>query len=109
MLAHDRRIRKDAPNHRLSSIAGVHIAARRTPGMCRSNTERVEPLAMCASGNLAFSVWIERSEARVVGRDDYAPLALRVTHIFRRESGGWKIIHRHGDAVTEQAQTPPVQ
>jgi ketosteroid isomerase-like protein len=45
----------------------------------------------------------------VVGRDDYAPLALRVTHIFRRENGEWKIIHRHGDAVVEQAQTPPVR
>lgn len=71
--------------------------------------QSVEPLAMGASGDLAFSVWIERGEARVVGRDDYAPLALRVTHIFRRENGDWKIIHRHGDAVMEQADMPPVR
>ena len=51
----------------------------------------------------------ERSEVRVVGREDYVPLVLRVTHIFRRENGDWKIIHRHGDAVVEQAETPPVR
>jgi ketosteroid isomerase-like protein len=103
------------------TVLGAMGAYYRGPEQVRQNTEfvashfhggrnqRVEPLAMGASGELAFSVWIERGEARVAGRDDYAPLALRVTHIFRRESGGWKIIHRHGDAVTKQAQTPPVQ
>ena len=48
---------------------------------------RIEPLAMGASGDLAYTVWIERGEVRVVGRDDYVPLALRATHIFRRENG----------------------
>ncbi|MEP7023125.1 MAG: nuclear transport factor 2 family protein [Actinomycetota bacterium] len=29
-------------------------------------------------------------------------MPLRVTHIFRREDGEWKIVHRHGD----YAQSP---
>jgi len=70
---------------------------------------RFEPLAMGASGDLAYTVWIERGEVRVVGRDDYVPLALRVTHIFRRENGDWKLIHRHGDGVAEKSDVPPAR
>jgi ketosteroid isomerase-like protein len=84
----------------------AEFVASRFHGGRNQQTERV---AVGASGDLGYSVWIERGEARVAGRDDYAPLALRVTHIFRREAGEWRIIHRHGDAVMEQAQTPPVR
>ena len=61
----------------------------------------VERLAAGVSGDLAFAVWIERGEVRVEGRDEPGPLAVRVTHIFRREAGAWRIIHRHGDPITQ--------
>ena len=61
----------------------------------------VEAMAACESGDLAYAVWIERGQARVEGRDAAGPLAVRVTHIFRREEGAWRIIHRHGDPITE--------
>ena len=35
------------------------------------------------------------------GKDAAGPLAVRVTHIFRREEGAWRIIHRHGDPISE--------
>jgi ketosteroid isomerase-like protein len=55
------------------------------------------------SGDLAFSVWIEHfGDVRVAGREESAPLTVRVTHIFRREEGAWKLIHRHGDQVAER-------
>lgn len=50
------------------------------------------------SGDLAYSVGFERYRVAVAG----APLAaveLRATHVYRREEGGWKIVHRHGDAA----------
>ena len=49
---------------------------------------------------LAYVVRVERAEARVGGRGDLAPIALRVTMIFRPEDGEWKVVHRHADPIT---------
>ena len=62
----------------------------------------VELLASGMSGDLAYAIWIERGQVRVVGKEDFAPLVVRVTHLFRREDGAWKLIHRHGDTVVEK-------
>jgi ketosteroid isomerase-like protein len=63
-----------------------------------------EPLAMEESGDLAYTVYLEKGEARVEGMDEYRPLALRVTLIFRREGGAWKIIHRHADPILQKTE-----
>jgi SnoaL-like domain len=31
------------------------------------------------------------------------PYTLRVTHVYRREDGEWKIVHRHADAPLDQS------
>jgi ketosteroid isomerase-like protein len=49
---------------------------------------------------LAYIVEIERTKAKVGGREDVAPSALRVTMIFRPEEGTWKVVHRHADPIT---------
>ena len=41
----------------------------------------------------AYTVWIERQQARLGGRQDITPFTLRVTMIFRPEDGEWKIVH----------------
>ena len=64
-----------------------------------------EYLASGASGDLAYTVTIERSEVRLVGQDVPAFMPLRVTHIFRKENGEWKLIHRHADPLMEQDRT----
>jgi ketosteroid isomerase-like protein len=48
----------------------------------------------------AYVVEIERGVAKVGGREEISPWALRVTMIFRPEEGTWKIVHRHADPVT---------
>ena len=45
---------------------------------------------------LACVVWVERSKAKVVGKDT-EPFDLRVTMILRPEEGTWKVAHRHAD------------
>jgi ketosteroid isomerase-like protein len=62
----------------------------------------VEYLAMKVSGELAYTVAIERSTVRLAGQEQPAPMALRVTHIFQRENGGWKLLHRHADPMLEK-------
>jgi len=57
-----------------------------------------EVMAAGASGDLAYVVGIEHTSASVEGRAP-SPYQLRVTTIFRREGGEWKVVHRHGDPV----------
>jgi len=54
-----------------------------------------EVLSAGASGELGYVVGIERSTT-VIGERE-ATYALRVTTLFRREDGAWKVIHRHAD------------
>jgi ketosteroid isomerase-like protein len=55
-----------------------------------------EVLGAGVSCDLGYVAAIERSVAGGPGRDP-APYALRVTTVFRREDGEWKVVHRHGD------------
>jgi ketosteroid isomerase-like protein len=59
-----------------------------------------ETVAKYVTPELAYTVWIERQEAKFGGREDVAPIALRVTMIFRPEDGAWKVVHRHADPIT---------
>jgi ketosteroid isomerase-like protein len=59
-----------------------------------------ETLAEYVTPELAYIVWVERTKAKVGGGEDVAPIALRVTRIFRAEDGTWKIVHRHADPIT---------
>ena len=60
----------------------------------------VDIVAAGVSGDLAYTVAYERSELSTDG-GPVASNLLRVTHVYRREDGEWKIVHRHAD-------TPPV-
>lgn len=59
-----------------------------------------ERVSAYATGDLAYTVEIERFRAKVGGASDLTPLALRVTTIFRREDTAWRVVHRHADPIT---------
>jgi len=66
-------------------------------------TEKFEYLNTGVSGDLAFTVGIEHQEGvQMVDQEKPAPRALRVTQIFRREDGVWKLLHRHADPLIEK-------
>jgi ketosteroid isomerase-like protein len=59
-----------------------------------------ENIAKYVTPELAYIVELDHTKARVGGRQDVAPFALRVTTIFRPEDGTWKVVHRHADPIT---------
>jgi ketosteroid isomerase-like protein len=50
-----------------------------------------------ASGDLAVLVGVERQHGTVAGIEQ--DWSLRVTLVFRREVSGWRLVHRHADAL----------
>ncbi len=60
----------------------------------------VENVVKHVTPELAYIVRVERTKAKVAGREDVASIALRATMIFRPEDGVWKIVHRHADPIT---------
>lgn len=61
-----------------------------------NGTFEYEVLAAGASGDLGYIAGIEHSSASVGGGEPEA-YQLRVTTVFRRENGAWKVVHRHAD------------
>ena len=64
---------------------------------CTSYT--FELLAYDVVGDLAYTAGLEHTSASVDGVP--RSYTLRATQVYRRESGQWKVAHRHGDTVSE--------
>jgi ketosteroid isomerase-like protein len=47
------------------------------------------------AGDVAYELGIERGKVKLAGQE--VPIDNRVTNIYRREEGGWKIVHHHTD------------
>lgn len=60
-----------------------------------------EYLVKDVQGRLAYTVAIERANVLYAGQTERQPQTLRVTMLFRREHGAWKIAHRHADTMID--------
>lgn len=62
-----------------------------------------QSLTVVAAGDLFFTTDIETySNQRMAGLDAPTGWTNRVTHIFRREAGEWRLLHRHGNRLEGQ-------
>ena len=72
----------------------------------REGSVTYELLTAGSIGELGYAVGIERGRVTVVGHDEAGDIALRVTHLFRREGGRWRVIHRHADHSADDLLAP---
>ena len=56
---------------------------------------RLDDQLIRVTGDLAYELGIERGTLKLVGQQ--AAIDGRVTNIYRREAGKWKIVHHHTD------------
>jgi ketosteroid isomerase-like protein len=59
-----------------------------------------ERISEYATADLGYIIEVERFRSKVGGGDNLVTIALRVTTIFRREEGAWRIVLRHADPIT---------
>jgi ketosteroid isomerase-like protein len=64
----------------------------------RGGDAELEVLAAHASGDLLVLVAVERQTGEV-GGTPAQDWSLRVTLVFQREEGQWRLVHRHADAL----------
>ena len=63
------------------------------------STSELEILDCGNDGDLGFWTGIQHATIKVKGKDEPVPYELRITEIFRREHGAWKLVHRHADPL----------
>lgn len=69
----------------------------------RNATLKVDYHNIVVSGDLAFTVAVERQQG-VGAQREGVRRALRATQVFRKEADGWKLVHRHADQMTEKQE-----
>jgi ketosteroid isomerase-like protein len=68
------------------------VASRFGPeGSCEQDLTTIHE-----SGELAVTVGMERGTAVVDGGEPFE-MTIRTTHVYRREDGEWRLLHRHAD------------
>lgn len=68
-----------------------------------NGTNTIERIVANANGYLGYVVQIERVRFNVPGQASESTRDYRVTMLFRREAGGWRIIHRQADSQMMKA------
>lgn len=64
-------------------------------GMAAEGKIGIEEQSIQVVGDMAYELGVEHGEFKMAGK----PVSLehRVTNIYRREAGGWKLVHHHTD------------
>ena len=66
----------------------------------RAGSRSARYVAAEVDGDVAYTVAIERGMLRPTDGAALAPMTLRVTHVFRRERGEWRLVDRRTEALT---------
>ena len=67
-------------------------------------TTRFEILQKDSSGDLGFWTGFQLATVQLAGQDKPVGMRIRVTEVFRRVDGEWKMVHRHADVPQKPRQ-----
>ena len=73
------------------------------------DVEEFDLRAMHVGGDLVTIFTIERWRARVGDSPEVSSFELRVTSVFRKEDGVWKLAHRHADPIATVDPAGPLR
>jgi ketosteroid isomerase-like protein len=79
-------------------LAGNEKATRQFK---QGGTTELEVLHSGSDGDLGYWTGLQHATVLIEGKSQPVPMSLRVTEIFRRENGAWKLMHRHADPLTQ--------
>ncbi len=87
-----------------NAVSGWSNVAKRLDWASSAFTEGVrtrDEIHAHVGGDFAYLVQMERIDYRAAAGGAPKSLEMRVTMVFRREAGGWHIVHRHADPQTK--------
>lgn len=82
---------------RAAVLAALNNASRKYRD---GSVVRVDRVAVYGGGSIVCLVEIEHDRARLGTSPDFAEFAARVTSVYERIGGRWKLVHRHADPIT---------
>jgi ketosteroid isomerase-like protein len=95
----------------MAAVGGYHIGfdevsrlLRWVSRRLRSDTYSARTLLTHEGVDFAASVGLEDYTSSGDGPD----MTLRVTHVYRREDGGWKLLHRHAEQLQPVDEALPM-
>ena len=74
---------------------------RGAKGFVPGGSSKFKVLHLAADGGLAFWTGIQSAKVQLRDKPGKVTMNLRVTEVFRREKGAWKLIHRHADMLAK--------
>ena len=75
--------------------AAVRESFEQVAGLASGGHVELDDQIVQVGGELAYELGIERGKAKIAGES--VPIEQRVTNIYRREAGQWRIVHHHTD------------
>jgi ketosteroid isomerase-like protein len=73
--------------------------APRVASLFTGGESRTEIVSAYRSGDLLVTVQIEHQKVVFAGDSEPQDWNLRVTQVYRREDGTWRVVHRHADPL----------
>ncbi|HEV2124776.1 MAG TPA: SgcJ/EcaC family oxidoreductase [Chloroflexota bacterium] len=77
----------------------VETATKDAATHFRGGNSSFEEVSRYTTPDLGYVLHLERAEVKLGAGDEMARISLRVTTIFRREEGIWRVAHRHADPI----------